>query len=235
MRSPKAVIDISSLEEELAGTLSSATELAHVRASKVIALRAEQHAALDLPSFSALFNESWNFVIESEKICRRMIVGLRGVVISQAKNFLQTFHQAQISHSAKLVEDEQWNAAEVAPSVQRLVDLLVDASISDPPELLLNYVPPTPRPVSPASPSPALSPNGKSAPHRPSSPLPSPAFPAVHPPAARQNSRRVPTSPSKHLRIEDRSYFAVSATLEVLVFLVDYLKIIMNLEMGHVR
>ncbi|OSX65343.1 hypothetical protein POSPLADRAFT_1133849 [Postia placenta MAD-698-R-SB12] len=233
IRSPKAAIDSPILQEELSGILSSASELAHVRASRVVALRAEQHAALDLPSFCALFNESWTFVIETEKICRRMIVGLRGTVVSQAKSFLQTYHQAQISHSAKLVEDEQWNAAEVAPSVQRLVDLLVDASISDPPELLLNRGPPmSPLPNSPAPPSPGLSPNGITAPpHRPSSPLPSPAFPLTRPQSSHQSPRRVAAGPSKHLRIEDRSYFAVSATLEVLVLLVDYLKIVANLEM----
>ena len=83
LRSPKVSIDIAALQEELSSTLSSAAELAHARASRVIALRGEQHASLDLPSFASLFNESWNFVIESEKICSRMIVGLRGTMISQ--------------------------------------------------------------------------------------------------------------------------------------------------------
>ncbi|KAH9832999.1 Vps54-like protein-domain-containing protein [Rhodofomes roseus] len=228
IRSPKVLADVAALQEELSGILSSAAELAHTRASRVVALRGEQHASLDLPSFASLFNDSWNFVIESEKICSRMIVGLRGTMISQAKIFLQTFHQAQISHSAKLVEDEQWNAAEVAPSVQHIVDLLVDASISDPPEFLLNRPPETPHPVSPLLSPPAMS----SQPHRPApaSPLPSPNFPSVRPSASRASSRR-PSGPGKHLHIEDRAYFAVGATLEVLVVLADYLKIITNLEM----
>lgn len=40
-----------------------------------------------------------------------------------------------------------------------------------------------------------------------------------------------PTRISKHLRVEGMSYFAVSATLETLVLLLDYLKIIANLPM----
>ena len=40
-----------------------------------------------------------------------------------------------------------------------------------------------------------------------------------------------PTRVSKHLRVEGISYFAVSATLETLVLLLDYFKIIMNLSM----
>ncbi|KZT71406.1 Vps54-domain-containing protein [Daedalea quercina L-15889] len=229
IRSPKASVDIAALQEGLSGILSSAAELAHTRASRVIALRGEQHASLDLPSFASLFNESWHFVIESEKICTRMIVGLRGTMISQAKSFLQTFHQAHISHSAKLVEDEKWNAAEVAPSVQRIVDLLVDASISDPPDFLLNRPPEVLNPASPLLSPPAV-PSQSTQSHRPSSPLPSPNFPSVRPSASRTSSRRS-SGPGKHLHIEDRAYFAVGATLEVLVILADYLKIIVNLEM----
>ena len=40
-----------------------------------------------------------------------------------------------------------------------------------------------------------------------------------------------PPSSSKHLNIEDRKYFAVSATLKMLDALVDYLKVITNLSL----
>ncbi|KAI0807877.1 Vps54-like protein-domain-containing protein [Fomes fomentarius] len=233
IQSPKTPVDITALQEELSDILSSAAELANARASTVISIRAEQHIALDLPSFCALFNESWDFVVKSETICRRMIVGLRGTIVSQAKSFLQQFHQSQLNQSAKLVEDEQWNAAEVAPSVQRIVDVIVDASISDPPELLLNRPPsdtlsPIP-PPSPAPSSPSLAVNGSSSGQpRPSSPLPSPAFP---PSPGRAQRRRSANAPTKHLRVEERAYFAVSATLDVLVLLIDYLKVIVNLPL----
>ncbi|KAI0647540.1 Vps54-domain-containing protein [Trametes meyenii] len=231
IQTPKATVDVAALQEELSDILSSAAELANARASKVIIIRAEQHTALDLPSFCALFNESWDFVVKSEIICRRMIVGLRGTIVSQAKTFLQHFHQGQLNQSAKLVEDEQWNAAEVAPSVQRIVDIMVDASIQDPPDLLLNRPPsdmlsPLP-PMSPAPPSPALSVNGN--PIRPSSPLPSPSLAPGSP--GRAARRRSATAPTKHLRVEERPFFAVSATLDVLVLLVEYLKVIVNLPL----
>jgi vacuolar protein sorting-associated protein 54 len=53
--------------------------------AKVVGYRSEQHAALDLGNFLAFFNESWNFVVKCEVICRRMIVGLRGAVVSQVR------------------------------------------------------------------------------------------------------------------------------------------------------
>ncbi|KAH9900817.1 Vps54-domain-containing protein [Cubamyces lactineus] len=233
IQSPNASVDINALQEELSDILSSAAELANARASKVINVRAEQHTKLDLPSFCALFNESWDFVVKSEVICRRMIVGLRGTIVSQAKSFLQHFHQTQLSQSAKLVEDEQWNAAEVAPSVQRVVDIMVDASIQDPPELLLNQPPSnTLSPVPPPSPlpSPSLTVNGAPvAQPRPSSPLPSPNFPPSSP--GRSPRRRSANAPTKHLRVEERAFFAVGATLDVLVLLVEYLKVIVNMPL----
>jgi len=71
------------IREELADVLSSMAELANVRASTAISARSEQHASLPLPEFLDLFNHSWNFVLKCEIICRRMIIGLRGVVVSQ--------------------------------------------------------------------------------------------------------------------------------------------------------
>ena len=87
MLSQSKTLDISALREEFGDILSSAGELANARAAKVISLRAEQHAALDLRDFYTFFNVSWDFVVKTEVICRRMIVGLRGVVVSQVSTF----------------------------------------------------------------------------------------------------------------------------------------------------
>lgn len=73
----------SSIQSDLADILSSATESAHAKAAKVLALRSEQNAALELADFLDIFGESWDFVIQTEGICRRMVVALRGVVITQ--------------------------------------------------------------------------------------------------------------------------------------------------------
>ncbi|KAI0086385.1 Vps54-like protein-domain-containing protein [Irpex rosettiformis] len=237
---PKA-LDVSALREELGDILSSAGELANARAAKVISLRIEQHTALDLRDFYTFFNVSWDFVVKTEVICRRMIVGLRGVVVSQSKTFIQAFHQSRLSQSAKLVEDEHWNPAEVSPVVQNIVNLLVEASVQDPPDFNFNSQPIStsasslslslsPTPLSPIPPPP----NGTAI--QPSSPVPSPMFPHhepkhLQPPRSPDSSRRRSSGhgPSKHLKIEDRNFFAVSATLEVLVLLADYLRVIVNL------
>lgn len=75
----------ASIQDELADIISSAAELCNTHAATVISLRADQHAVLELADFLVLFNESWGFVVRCEVICRKMIVGLRGVMVSQVR------------------------------------------------------------------------------------------------------------------------------------------------------
>jgi vacuolar protein sorting-associated protein 54 len=84
-RSPTSSIDVPALQEDLSDVLASAAELSNTRAAKVVGYRSEQHATLDLGSFLGFFNESWSFVVKCEVLCRRMIVGLRGAVVSQVR------------------------------------------------------------------------------------------------------------------------------------------------------
>lgn len=77
---------ISLLQDNLFDILSSASELANILSSKLLSARAEQHTKLELQEFVELFNESWAFVVRCEVICRRMIVGLRGVVVGQVRH-----------------------------------------------------------------------------------------------------------------------------------------------------
>jgi vacuolar protein sorting-associated protein 54 len=212
----------STFEADLSDALASACELANARASKVISVRAEQHTQLPLPAFHALFEVTWQFVVACEVLCRKMIVGLRGAVVSQAKAFLAAFHAARITNSAKLVEDEQWAQVDVASDIQRTVELLVDAAMRDPEAFVL------PKPEI-AFESESTAGNGTvqqplSPPSTPPQGSPPPSFPSAPSNKAVANA--------KQLLIEEHPYFVVSATSQVLVVLLsDYVKLIVNLPL----
>ncbi|KAF7322637.1 Vps54 domain-containing protein [Mycena chlorophos] len=209
----------SALQEELSDILSSAAELSNTQAAKLIVLRAEQHATLSLPEFFAFFNDSWTFVVKCEVICRQMIVGLRGVVISQSKTFLQTFHQARLTQSAGLVENEQWEQVDASAPIQHVTDVLVECAVKDVAELL----------VAPSQPAAAVS-DGL-APAANTNGIP-PSSPSAPPPAKKANGTSSSAKAAKiRLRIEERTYSAVGATTEVLALLLDYLRVIINLSM----
>lgn len=202
--------------------VASACELANVRASKVILVRAEQHAQLPLAAFHALFEVTWQFVLACEVLCRKMIVGLRGAVVSQAKVFLGAFHGAHIASSAKVVEDEQWAQVDVTPDMQRTVDQLVYAAMRDPAEFLL---PKSKLDFSSGS----TTSNGEM--RQPLSPPSTPPQGSPSPSSSSIQSKR-PAANAKQLLIEEHPYFVVSATLHVLVVLLsDYVKLIVNLPL----
>ncbi|CAD6590324.1 MAG: hypothetical protein TREMPRED_005695 [Tremellales sp. Tagirdzhanova-0007] len=116
----------------ISDVLSSACELANTRASKILAVRSEQHAALSLTEFVEIFKENWEFVVATETMAKRMIVSLRGVTASQARAFLVTYHAIRLTKSAKLVEEEQWSQVDISLPIQRTVNVLIESAVTDP-------------------------------------------------------------------------------------------------------
>lgn len=117
---------------------------------------------LDVHKFLETFDECWTFVVRCEIICRRMIVGLRGAVLSQAKSFLQAFHQARICQFAKLVDarylHEKFTILKTAGAPTTLLKTLVaDKRVTTVP---ISTRPTTPTPPSPLPPPPSNVPLG---------------------------------------------------------------------------
>ncbi len=240
------ITNIPAVQEDLSDIVTTIAELSNTQAAKVITYRAEQHAALEFADFLTFFNDSWSFVIKCETICRRMIVGLRGTVVGQvssseiffflhsqeyvikAKLFLQAFHQTRISQSAKLVEDELWNPTEITPGLQRIANIIIDSAVRNPPELIVKSDDTVFSPHATTFSSPAL--NGDSA---TTSTLQSAIHSSSNGNGATTRLSTPPTKPvsSKHLLIEERTYYAVAATTEVLTLLMDYLRVVVNLSM----
>ncbi|KAF9059527.1 Vps54-like protein-domain-containing protein [Rhodocollybia butyracea] len=217
----------SSLLAELTDTLSSATELGHTQAAQLLSHRSEIHSGLSLPEFIELFNETWEFVVRCEVVCRRMIVGLRGAIVSQAKVFLQTFHQSRLTQSAKLVEDEQWSPQDVTLEIQTTANMIIDAAMKDPAELVLRpeALEESRTPTSPTPRSSLLSPF-KGLLRSPTSVT---TFCYVLHFEIPSRGTATNSKNSKHLYVESSSFFTVPATSSVLSLLTDYLAVIINL------
>lgn len=81
----------STLSPALQETLANAAELVNSYAARVLNVRAEEHAKLELREFYELFNKTWQFVVRTEVLSRRMIVGLRGAIVSQVGRSLLQF------------------------------------------------------------------------------------------------------------------------------------------------
>lgn len=100
--------------------------------------------------------------------------------------------------------------------MQKLADIIVGSAVQDSPELVVDWRNET------FTKGTSNEPNGTSTQDGP---------PTSAQPPATATSATPSSSASKHLRIDDRNHFCVSATLEVLLLLVDYLKIVVNMHM----
>ncbi|PPQ65310.1 hypothetical protein CVT24_011437 [Panaeolus cyanescens] len=221
-------MDMHSIDEDLQDILTSATVLSSAQAGKAITYRTEQHTALELQDFLTFFNDSWAYLVKCEQVAKGMMIEFRGAINNQAKLYLKSYHETRMSRSAKLVEDELWKPlTEITPGLQHIVDVLVNSAVSDPPELVIKTEDTIFSPYA-ANFSLAVTPNGTPAPTPAVDSSTAPSFTTAlnnsHGPAP-PNSRGV----VKHLKIEDRSYYMVSATAEVLTLLQDYLRLVVNL------
>jgi vacuolar protein sorting-associated protein 54 len=136
----------------------------------------------------------------------------------------------KLTRSAKWVEQEEWKAIEVSPRSQRVVELIISSAVSDPPEIV--FVKATVergkniKPSDTASPATSPDPDAGdiTMANGPSNPGDDHAAP--HP----DGTTAVEVIKAKCLVIEDRSFYIVAATLQVLGLVIDYLKVMANLN-----
>ncbi|KIM19939.1 hypothetical protein M408DRAFT_334212 [Serendipita vermifera MAFF 305830] len=214
----------ATLETTLSSALFAATELAHSRVSKIIATRNEQHAKLKLREFYTFYEESWGFIVDCEVVCKRMVVGLRGTLGGQSKGFLQAFHADRLTRSAKMVEDELWAVIEVSPRSQRVANMIVDSAVKDAPEVIFEKAVNRPNGNVTAPISNSVSPE----PQAEGTPLANGTQTNDASPKEGEGAAQSAAN-AKFIVIEDRSFYVVSATMQVLGLIVDYLKVMVNL------
>lgn len=131
----------------------------------------------------------------------------------------------KLTRSAKWVEQEEWKAIEVSPRSQRVVELIISSAVSDPPEIVFGKATEEKNIKPSDTVSPATSPdpdaegitmaNGTGDDHT-----------TPHP----DGTTAAEVVKAKFLMIEDRSFYIVAATLQVLGLVIDYLKVMANLN-----
>ncbi|ESK84905.1 garp complex component [Moniliophthora roreri MCA 2997] len=210
----------STLQTDFTDNIHTSTELSHSTLSTILTSRQSIHTSLPLPEFFALFRLTWDFVVQSEVLCRKMIVGLRGCITGQARSWLQSMHQERLEKSAKGVEDEVWGPVEVEVSekggVQQVVGWIVDSAVKDVGGLVVEDG------------------EGGEPSHQPTE-VEAPPNPIDTPPTATATTTSIPTTTaststkSKYLKVESHPFHTVACTNQALLLLLDYLKIPVNI------
>ncbi|XP_037621182.1 vacuolar protein sorting-associated protein 54 isoform X2 [Sebastes umbrosus] len=114
--------------------LHAASDVSHDRCVKVLTARAKDGSLerLNSAEFVCLSQAVEGFVRDTEELCGRRSVSLRGALQSQANRFVHRFHEERKTKLSLLLDNERWKQAEVPTEFQDLVNSIADGRITLP-------------------------------------------------------------------------------------------------------
>ncbi|KAM7119056.1 vacuolar protein sorting-associated protein 54 isoform 4-T4 [Ciconia maguari] len=127
-------LELVRLANNIQELLYNASDICHDRSVKFLMARAKDGflEKLNSSEFVALSRLMEGFILDTEQICGRKSMSLRGALQSQANRFVNRFHEERKTKLSLLLDNERWKQAEVPAEFQDLVDLVSDGRISLP-------------------------------------------------------------------------------------------------------
>uniref|UniRef100_M3ZUP8 Vacuolar protein sorting-associated protein 54 n=1 Tax=Xiphophorus maculatus TaxID=8083 RepID=M3ZUP8_XIPMA len=127
-------MELNRVINNLQELLYVASDVSHDRCVKVLTARAKDGSLERLSSaeFVSLSQAVETFVRDTEDLCGRRSVSLRGALQSQANRFVNRFHEERKTKLSLLLDNERWKQADVPAEFQDLVNSIADGKISLP-------------------------------------------------------------------------------------------------------
>ncbi|XP_005105432.1 vacuolar protein sorting-associated protein 54 [Aplysia californica] len=115
------------VQASLKEMLNSVCDYAHDRCVKVMTARAKDGFLERLSSaeFVALSRDIEAFVSDTEQVCGRKSMSLRGILQTQANKFVARFHEERKTKLSLILDNERWKQADVPTEFQELVNHIV--------------------------------------------------------------------------------------------------------------
>ncbi|RLW07005.1 hypothetical protein DV515_00003917 [Chloebia gouldiae] len=127
-------LELVRLANNIQELLYNASDICHDRSVKFLMARAKDGflEKLNSSEFVTLSRLMEGFILDTEHICGRKSMSLRGALQSQANRFVNRFHEERKTKLSLLLDNERWKQAEVPAEFQDLVDSVSDGRISLP-------------------------------------------------------------------------------------------------------
>ncbi|KAH0621831.1 hypothetical protein JD844_023483 [Phrynosoma platyrhinos] len=127
-------LELGRLANNIQELLYSASDICHDRSVKFLMARAKDGflEKLNSTEFVALSRLMETFILDTEQICGRKSMSLRGALQSQANKFVNRFHEERKTKLSLLLDNERWKQADVPAEFQDLVDSISDGKIALP-------------------------------------------------------------------------------------------------------
>ncbi|MBN3304831.1 VPS54 protein, partial [Amia calva] len=127
-------LELGRVANNIQELLYNASDVCHDRCVKFLMARAKDGSLERLSSseFVGLSQAVEQFVQETEELCGRRSMSLRGALQSQANRFVNRFHEERKTKLSLLLDNERWKQAEVPAEFQDLVNSIADGRITLP-------------------------------------------------------------------------------------------------------
>ncbi|KAK6488767.1 vacuolar protein sorting-associated protein 54-like isoform X1 [Huso huso] len=127
-------LELGRVANNIQELLYNASDVCHDRCVKFLMSRAKDGflEKLNSSEFVALSRSVEIFVKDTEELCGRRSMSLRGALQSQANRFVNRFHEERKTKLSLLLDNERWKQAEVPAEFQDLVNSIADGRISLP-------------------------------------------------------------------------------------------------------
>uniref|UniRef100_A0A3P9HPE1 Vacuolar protein sorting-associated protein 54 n=1 Tax=Oryzias latipes TaxID=8090 RepID=A0A3P9HPE1_ORYLA len=127
-------VELNRVMSHIQELLHTASDVSHDRCVKVLTARARDGSLERLSSaeFVSLSRTIEGFVKDTEDLCGRRSVSLRGALQTQANRFVHRFHEERKTKLGLLLDNERWKQAEVPTEFQDLVNSIADGKITLP-------------------------------------------------------------------------------------------------------
>lgn len=124
-------LELGKIANNIQELLYNASDICHDRCVKFLLARAKDGflEKLNSSEFVSLSRSVEVFVQDTEKICGRKSMSLRGALQSQANKFVNRFHDERKTKLSLLLDNERWKQADVPAEFQDLVDSITDGKI----------------------------------------------------------------------------------------------------------
>ncbi|KAJ1921515.1 hypothetical protein H4219_000552 [Mycoemilia scoparia] len=114
---------------ELSNAIDAFANISQSHCTKILSYRADQNTNLGLPAFIQVFSLVWDFIQQLKTSNAKMSYGLKSLLTSQGKAFLNNFHSQKTRQLCLLIENEQWSQAEVPVDFQSMVNEITGKEI----------------------------------------------------------------------------------------------------------
>ncbi|KAG8443915.1 hypothetical protein GDO86_009206 [Hymenochirus boettgeri] len=124
-------LELGKIANYIQELIYEASDICHDRCVKFLLAKAKEGflEKLNSAEFVSLSRSVELFVLDTEKICGRRSMSLRGALQSQANKFVNRFHEERRTKLSLLLDNERWKQADVPAEFQDLVDSITDAKI----------------------------------------------------------------------------------------------------------